>query len=253
VTARGDLLVCDFGHERIQRFDSALRPIGTWGGPGTGKGEFKQPGALAVGSKGDVYVADTWNSRIQVFDDGGKFLREWKSEFFGPRGIAVGPGETVYVADTGNHRIVRFGSDGAKQVEWGGRGEAPGKLYDPIGVAVGPGEKIYVCDNGNGRMEIFDRNGQVQKAFPVPGWRREVFSEPQAAVDRDGSVWVTVPLEKEVRHYAADGKLLRTIKAKETPEATWDKPMGICLGPSGNALYVTDLAGQVLRLALPPG
>ena len=251
VTAKGDVLVCDFGHERIQRFDSALAPLAAWGRQGTGPGEFKQPGALAIGSKGEVYVADTWNSRVQVFDDGGKFLREWKSEFFAPRGIAVGPDDTVFVADTGNHRIVRFGSNGAKQAEWGGRGEAPGKLFDPIGVAVGPGEKVYVCDNGNGRMQIFDKNGQLQKAFPVAGWRREVFSEPQAAAASDGSVWVTVPLEKEVRHYAADGKLLRTIKSGESSEAAWDKPMGICLAPSGDALYVTDLAGAVLRLKIP--
>lgn len=244
----GDLLVCDFGHDRIQRFDVSLRPISSWGKPGTGPAEFKQPGALAIGSKGDVYVADTWNSRIQVFDAGGKFLREWKSEFFGPRGIAVGPGEVVFVADTGNHRIVRFGSDGTKQAEWGGRGEAPGKLFDPVGVAVGPGGKIFVCDNGNGRMQIFDLDGQLQKAFPVPGWRREVFSEPHAAVDRDGSIWVTVPLEKEVRRYSADGKLLHTIRANENPQATWDKPIGICLVSSGNALYVSDLAGSILRL-----
>jgi sugar lactone lactonase YvrE len=177
-------LVCDFGHDRIGIFDAALKPASFWGKPGTGPGEFKQPGAIAVGARGDVYVADTWNSRIQVFDGTRKFLREWKSEFFGPRGIAVGPGEEVFVADTGNHRIVRFAADGVKQAEWGGRGEAPGKLFDPIGVAAAAGGKVFVCDNGNGRLQVFDRNGKLLQGFPVAGWRREVFSEPNVAPDR---------------------------------------------------------------------
>ena len=245
----GEILVCDFGHDRIGRFDASLKPVSFWGKHGDGPGEFNQPGALAVGSKGEIFVADTWNSRIQVFDGAGKFLREWKSEFFGPRGIAVGPGDEVFVADTGNQRILRFGSDGAKQAEWGGRGEAAGKLFDPIGVATGGG-KVFVCDNGNSRLQVFDRNGKLLQGFPVPGWRREVFSEPQAAPDRDGNIWVTVPLEKEVRQYGAAGKLLRTIRPKDNPEAAWDKPMGICLAPSGDSLYVSDLGGKLLRLKI---
>jgi sugar lactone lactonase YvrE len=69
-------------------------------------------------------------------------------------------------------------------------------------------------------------------------------------VDRDGNVWVTVPLEKEVRQYGPDGKLLRSIRSKENPQATWDKPMGICLSTSGDALYVSDLAGTIVRLKI---
>lgn len=247
----GRVLVCDFGHGRIQEFDGSLKPLSAWGRPGGGPGEFKQPGAIAVGPKGDVYVADTWNNRVQVFDGAGAYRREWKSEFFGPRGIAVGPGGQVFVADTGNHRIVRFSADGGKELEWGGRGAEPGKLFDPIGLAVAGGEKVFVCDNGNGRMQIFDRDGRFLQAFPVPGWRREVFSEPQVALEKEGTAWVTVPLEKEVRHYSADGKLLKTIRSEAAP-ANFERPMGIAVAPSGGAVIVSDLAGRLVRLPAVP-
>jgi 4-amino-4-deoxy-L-arabinose transferase-like glycosyltransferase/DNA-binding beta-propeller fold protein YncE len=250
VNGEGHVLVCDFGHGRIQEFDGSLKPVSAWGRPGEAPGEFKQPGALAVGPQGDVYVADTWNSRVQQFDRAGKFRREWRGDFFGPRGIAVGPLGQVFVADTGNHRIVRFSGEGAREAEWGGRGAEAGRLYEPVGLAVGGDGKVFVCDNSNGRMQIFDRDGRPLRAFEVPGWRREALSEPHVALDQKGTPWVTVPLENEVRHYSADGKLLKTIRSHDAADATFDRPMGIAISPAGGAVFVSDLAGRIVRL--PP-
>jgi sugar lactone lactonase YvrE len=249
----GLLLVCDFGHDLILEFDGTLKPVASWGGSGQGAGEFKELRAVAVGPDGRVYVADTGNGRVQEFDRSGKFRREWKSEFNGPRGIAVGPGGQVFVADTGNDRIVRFSADGARQKEWGGRGAEPGQLSGPVGLAIAGDGRVFVCDNGNGRMQIFDRDGRSPKTFAVPGWRREVFSEPQVALDKEGTPWVTVPLEKEVRHYGADGKLLRSIRGPELAGATFEWPMGIAVTPSGDAVFLSDLAGGLVRVPVAPG
>ena len=82
----------------------------------------------------------------------------------------------------------------------------------------------------------------------VAGWKREAFSEPQVALDREGSPWVTVPLEKEVRHYSADGKLLKTIRGTDLPGASFERPMGIAVTPSGNVVFLSDLAGELVRL-----
>ncbi len=250
VNRAGHVYVCDFGAGRIQEFDGSLKPLAAWGRQGTGPGEFNQLGAVAVGPEGTVYVADTWNNRIQALDAEGKFLREWKSEFFAPRGIAVGPAGRVFVSDTGNHRIVRFSGDGGKEKEWGGRGSDPGQLFDPIGVAVAGDGRVFVCDNGNGRMQVFDQDGRVLKVFKVSGWRREVFSEPQVALDKDGTPWVTVPLEKEVRHYSPDGALVKTIRSQESGHPPFERPTGIAVAPAGDALYVADLEGKLVRLPL---
>ena len=67
----------------------------TLGSRGGGDGEFRAPRGMTVDSAGDVYVADTDNDRIQVFDSDGNFLRKWGSEgfgnnqFFGPRDVAL--------------------------------------------------------------------------------------------------------------------------------------------------------------------
>jgi len=249
---KGRLYVCDFGHDRMQEFDEVLKPVSAWGRTGDGPGQFRQPGDVSVGADGRVYVADTWNSRVQVFDAKGKFLQEWRDDFFGPRGIAAGPKGRVFVADTGNNRIVRFSADGTKEVAWGVRGAGTGQLFEPVGLATDRHGRLFVCDNGNGRVQIFDPEGRFRFAFPVPGWKREVFSEPHLALDAAGTPWLTVPLEGEVRHYSVDGKLLRVVKGRAADTAL-ERPMGIAVNATGDALYVSDLAGRILRIPIPSG
>ena len=85
-----------------------------WGTEGTGVGQFYQPGDVAVASDGSVYVADTFNHRIQKFTSAGVFVSQWGTEgegteeFGWPSGVAVASDGSVYVADTVNSRIQRF-------------------------------------------------------------------------------------------------------------------------------------------------
>jgi DNA-binding beta-propeller fold protein YncE len=88
-----------------------------WGSPGTGDGQFIFPSGLATNAAGRVvYVADSGNHRIQVFDAAGNFLRTFGGEgsgdgqFIAPFGVATdAAGRVVYVVDTFNHRIQKFG------------------------------------------------------------------------------------------------------------------------------------------------
>jgi DNA-binding beta-propeller fold protein YncE len=242
----GNVYVADFGNCRIQKFDRELKPLAAWGRRGEESGEFRDPCGVAVGPDGLVYVADSWNGRVQVFDGSGKPVREWQGDFFGPRGIAVARDGRVYVADTGNNRVVRFSAEGARELDWGTKGSAPGTLYEPGGLAVDAGGRVYVCDTSNGRLEMFDRDGAFLNAFDVPGWRREVFSEPYVAVADDGAIWVTVPLASEVRAYSPKGELLRTIGARDLPGVELKKPSGLALRPTDGQLLVSDIEGQSL-------
>ena len=245
----GNVYIADFGNCRIQKFDSELKPLAAWGRRGEESGEFQDPCGVAVGPDGLLYVADTWNGRVQVFDAGGKPVREWHGDFFGPRGIAVDRDGRVYVADTGNNRIVRFSEEGARELDWGTKGNAPGELYEPGGLAVDAGGHVYVCDTSNGRLEVFTRDGAFVNAFDVPGWRREVFSEPYVALADDSTIWVTVPLTSEVRAYSPAGKLLRTIGARDVPGVELKRPSGLAFRPTDGQLLVSDIEGQVAALS----
>jgi sugar lactone lactonase YvrE len=155
----------------------------------------------------------------------------------------------AFVADTGNSRVVRFDAEGRKEAAWG-REPGPGKLAEPQGIALGKG-LLYVADNGNGRVAVFTKEGVFLRAFPVPGWKREVMGEPYLVVDPAGVVWVSVPLTGEVRGYTADGRLLATARGKDQPEGRrFEHPSGVALLPGGR-LAVADLEGRVVVITLP--
>jgi streptogramin lyase len=85
-----------------------------FGSQGSGNGEFNFPSAIAVDSGGNIYVADTFNDRVQVFNPSGVFQSTFGSfgtgngEFSSPYGIAVGSRGNIYVADTANNRVQVF-------------------------------------------------------------------------------------------------------------------------------------------------
>ncbi|MCH7785955.1 MAG: hypothetical protein IIC22_00445 [Chloroflexi bacterium] len=95
-------------------------PVGRPGASshGFGDGEFDLPAGIAVNGAGNVYVADRWNGRVQVFDSNGNFLAKWDllgegesqfvNPFAGPMGIAVDESGKVYVIDSGNVQIMVF-------------------------------------------------------------------------------------------------------------------------------------------------
>jgi DNA-binding beta-propeller fold protein YncE len=240
--------VADFGNHRVQKFDPSFAFVLGWGEQGDLPGEFKQPGDVAVDKAGNVYVADTWNQRIQVFNAEGQYQREIGGAFFGPRGIAVADDGRIYLVDTGNHRVRRFDAKGAEDRNWGGIGDQPGQFKEPVGVATDAKGNVYVCDNGNARIEIFNADGTLINQFEVDGWEMKVFSEPHVAVAGDGTIWVTVPTRRAVRAYDPQGKMLREIAGAEAPGSVFQRPMGIALLPGEKELVVSDLEGRLVRL-----
>ena len=122
VTGRnGDIFVAD-GHggdsnARIVKFSKDGKFIKAWGKKGTGPGEFDTPHAIALDSRGRLFVGDRNNNRIQTFDQDGKFLAEWK-QFSRPSGIFIDQNDVIYVTDSesntrrhpGWKRGIRIGS-----------------------------------------------------------------------------------------------------------------------------------------------
>ena len=103
VAANGDILVAD-GHggdsnARIVKFSSDGKFLKSWGQRGSKPGEFDTPHAIAIDSRGRVFVADRGNNRIQIFDQDGKFLEEWR-QFSRPSGLYIDKNDVLYVADS---------------------------------------------------------------------------------------------------------------------------------------------------------
>lgn len=102
VAPGGEIFVGD-GHggtsnARVLKFSKDGRFIKAWGKRGTAPGEFETPHALAMDSRGRLFVGDRGNNRIQIFDQDGTFLEEWK-QFGRPSGVFIDRNDNLYVAD----------------------------------------------------------------------------------------------------------------------------------------------------------
>src|SRR5689334_7545752 len=174
IAPNGDIFVSDGhspgkGNARVIKFSKYGKFIKQWGGHGSGPGQFEVPHELAFDSKGRLFVGDRANNRIQIFDQDGKFLAEWK-QFSRPSGIYIDRNDVMYVTDSestdrdgyghnpGWKRGIRIGSakdgtvtafipdpspgSGATSAAEGVAADAAGNVY---GAEVGPKDlKRYV-------------------------------------------------------------------------------------------------------------
>jgi DNA-binding beta-propeller fold protein YncE len=123
IAPRGDILVAD-GHAalalgggeyygntgarqgsrmRVLKFSKDGTFIKAWGTEGTGPGEFNMPHGIAMDSTGRIFVADRGNNRIQIFDQDGNFLDQWR-QFGKPCGVFIDAKDIIYVADSDSNK-----------------------------------------------------------------------------------------------------------------------------------------------------
>jgi len=162
----------DPGYEVMVELNSSGGAVTEWPGsalnPGSGNGQFNAPVGVALDSNGNVYVADSGNNRIQVFNSTGTYITQWGSagsgngQFNAPVGIAVDNSGNVYVTDSGNCRVQEFNNTGAYLAQWGSAGKGNGQFgaanggnYGMFGIACNNSGYVYVADSSNSRIEMF--------------------------------------------------------------------------------------------------
>jgi DNA-binding beta-propeller fold protein YncE len=88
---------------RISKFTKDGKFIKSFGKLGSGAGEFRGPHDLAMDAQGRLFVADRGNMRIQILDQDGQYLGEWK-QFSRPSGVYI-RNEMIYVADSESNGV----------------------------------------------------------------------------------------------------------------------------------------------------
>jgi DNA-binding beta-propeller fold protein YncE len=163
---RNRLYVADAKENRIAIFDTKkLGIIGYIGKSGEGKaqekGAFSGPSNVAVDRQGNIYVADTLNCRIQIFNPEGKFIRMFGApgarpgEFVRPKGIALDSEGHVYVADAEFNNFQVFSQEGQPLLAVGVLGTAPGEFGLIAGLHIDSEDRIYTTEMYVGRIQVF--------------------------------------------------------------------------------------------------
>lgn len=135
--------------------------VRTIGQRGTEPGRFNFPTNLFVDNGGRLYVADTLNFRIQIFDAGGRVVGTFGEQgdtpgtLNRPKGVGVDSEGHVYVADTSFNNFQVFDAKGQLLLVVGGGGSRSGEFLLPAGLYVDNRDRIYVADQGNSRVQVF--------------------------------------------------------------------------------------------------
>jgi DNA-binding beta-propeller fold protein YncE len=154
------LYVVDMGHARIIKYNLEGRQTGHWGTPGDGDGQFQDMTSVAVDPKENkVYVADSGNKRIQIFDPNGNFLGKWAVDEWGSRAgfedLAIDPAtRRLYASSATRDDILVFDLNTGKRLA-PLQPKPPDKLEGPTAIALSKG-KLYVINNQSARVSVID-------------------------------------------------------------------------------------------------
>ncbi len=157
----GDVFIGDYELDVLQRFTATGAPVVELGGTGTQLGQFDGIWGVSTDSAGNIYVADTFNRRVQKLAADGTALAEWRSyggaEFQKPTGVFVGANDVVYVCDSLAETVVLFDRDGGVLEQWFLR-PILGEISEPEDIVLDPtGEHVYVVEVRNHRVHHLQR------------------------------------------------------------------------------------------------
>jgi uncharacterized protein (TIGR03663 family) len=169
VDSAGNVYVADTGNKRIVMTDNEGEFIYQWGEAGSAPGSFNEPTGIAIDEANDlIYVADTWNSRVQAFERDAQGqanpipvatwgVAGWMSNTYDDPSLAVGPQGRVYVSVPTRQQVAALSSaSGQPVLRWGGAGEGLAALNAPSGIAFDEEGRVYVVDRERGRVLRFD-------------------------------------------------------------------------------------------------
>ena len=161
------LYVSDIELDQVLVYDADTlklkRKIGTTGHNHelTSAGDFAKPTGLAVDQEGNLYVADTLNNRIEIFDADGKFISAFGKSgdgpgyFARPKGVAIDGDGHIWVADGMQDRVQVFNQEAQLLISFGGHGMLPGQFQGLVGIAVDKNNRVFTSEIYPGRVQQF--------------------------------------------------------------------------------------------------
>ena len=161
------LYVSDVELDQVLVYDAdslrLLRKIGTSGQKHelTTPGNFAKPTGLAIDADGNLYVCDTLNNRVEVFDADGKFVSTYGKNgdgpgYFGrPKGIAIDSDGHIWVADGMQDRVQVFNREWQLLISFGGHGLLPGQFQGLVGIAIDKNNRVFTSEIFPGRVQRF--------------------------------------------------------------------------------------------------
>jgi len=231
---KGVLFLLESGRRTVSIFS----PKGEFLREIQGRGVWKDPSAIAVGTTGTLFIADGSAGRILEIDLTGKVRRELAAGG-NARLTGVGVyGDAVFCVDNRNHKVLVFRKPGSPPESWGKRGEGPGEFQSPFRLSIDPTGRVFVTDVLNARVQWFSPFGQhlgTLKRFGAG--EGKIFRPTGLALDTRGRIWVGDSYTGLVQRFDGTGALSRVLRIGARPHVFGD-PISLVVTPEG--IWVAD-------------
>ncbi|HEX2990254.1 MAG TPA: hypothetical protein VHO49_06225 [Anaerolineales bacterium] len=225
VAADGSIYAVELGAPRVHKLDSDGKVLVSWGEAGTQAGQFAfdplpdapplDGGFIVVGSDGNVYVTDSYNNRVQVFDSEGGFVEMWES--FGQKST----------------RLQVFDSEGGIVEMWDGFRQENSRFNNPGPISIDARGNIYVADFQGGH--VFDADGNYLETIRTAG---------ELAFDSLGNMFTVIAFEGTALKVPAGGGEPSILGTAGSEAGQFTTPMWVEVGPD-DTVYISDHSGRV--------
>lgn len=258
----GNLYVTDSMNHRVLKYNSSGSLIAKWGGNsgngtpssyGTMYWQFTAPKQISYDQAYNrILIADTGNSRIQVYNASGAWISNFGyGVFSNPMGVCTDSYGNIYISDTGHNRIMKCNAWGITVTTWGSYGTGNGQFNMPCFIACDSNNNVYVVDRGNCRVQKFSSNGTFITAWgtnngvPVGGpldneghGDGDFFLPIGICVDEDDNVYVTDSSNNRVQVFTSSGQFIEKFGYFSGNDDGFFSPQGITV--HNGRVYVAD-------------
>lgn len=217
-----------------------------FGSNGSGDGQLKSPGDVAIDTQGDIWVADKANNRIQQFSPEGQFISKFgtygsaNGQLNIPTSLTIDAAGNVLVTERGNDRVQKFSPAGEYLDKFGSYGTGNGQFNGPEGIAIDAEGDIWVADTYSGRVQEFDSEGNFLQVVGSKGSGEGQIGEPTGIdIDPSGNLWVADWQNNRVEVFDSEGGFLDQFGSQGTGEGQFNRPDALDIDDAGN-VWVGD-------------
>lgn len=228
------------------------------GSDGSGAGQLLKPSSVFVTLDGKIYVADTGNNRVSIFNSDGSQLYQFgkngdkPGQFNTPLGIAVNGKGMMYVADTLNNRIQIFNHDGIylSSIGFGEDGkelEECQELKAPRALAIDSKDNLYVLDADTTKVKVFDENGQCVRTVGEKGNGPGQFTKAvDIAIDQNDNLYIGDAVDARVQIFDTNGRFLLSFGSIGIGSGYFKQLSAIAAGEG--KIYVADYQNNLIQV-----
>lgn len=235
---------------------AACNFLSTLASIGSADGQVLSPRGITTDAAGNVYVADTANTRVQKFNSSGAFVLKFgtggsaNGQFISPFGVALDSAGNIYVTDAtpeprSNGFVQKFNSSGTFLAAWGTSGQF---LNGAGGVAVDSASNVYVAHPSGNRIFKFTSTGTLITTLGSAGSGNGQLNGPSGlAIDAADNLYVSEIGNNRVQVFTSAFTFVRKFGTAGAADGQFNAPLALAVDGSGN-VHVADTGNSRIQV-----